>query len=1154
MVFPATILDLRVELLLGSLGWTDISTYALQRDPVTVSRGPKPSSSPSALPPPSTASLTIRNDGRFSPRNPAGPWYGLIGRNTQLRISVPDGAGGRKYRFWGEVPAWPPEWDPSGTDVYARIQASGILRRLGQGTAPPLDSPWKRGMLRLAGSAVPVAYWPCEDGPGSLSIASGLPGGRPMSVTGKPSFASYSGFAASAPIPLLSKSTWQGVIPAHLAGTANVLRWLVRIPSAGSASMPDGATLVDLHTTAVRVLVYWTALGSALAADVLDLNNAFITTVSGPVTAGPGAVVAMSLELTQSGADIAVALSSLTPGGVVATGTATAASRTLGQGTRVRVNANLVSQLIDDTAVGQISYQSVLVPLSSLASLLAAWAGETAGNRFARLCAEQGVPFVFKGSIADTEPMGVQTSLTFLQLLAECADADQGIIYEPRGGRPAGAGGTGAFLKLADFTGTFLTGQNATFDGGIGTWLGTGNCSVAGIGSPVQAGSGALQLTCTTAGNIAASHCAAVNIATQGLPCAAGDQVPVSGWFRATATPRTCLAGADFYDNANVFISTIMAADTIVSATTGYTFLASHVKAPAGATHARTKMQVSGCALNETHDIDTVAFGGPATLAQAIAQWQAASGRTMGVRREYYGLSFFPGAITADLLADAAAGREVRLTLRPAYAPVSAADLANMITFLASCKAAGLRMKVTLHHEPFYSGLSQGQYQAMIAYYGQAVRQYYPLVFCTANSAVLANGEGAYFVPGAFDETATDYYAGGWVSGDRLDTMAAIADGASPPLPFGIWEMNASTDAVSGQTQTQATNFFNYVKSFFDTRAAAGKPNGDLLLFNASINAAQETSLTYPGDYRMALWQAQVDDFAAASAGASLALGYRTRASLQSQAPALTLAYDQAQLSPPLLPTDDDQQTVNDVTVTRAYGGSSARAQVTTGPLSTAAPPNGVGPYQDTPTLNLASDSRAADFAGWLAHAGTTDELRYPSAGVDLARPQLAAVFYACQDLDIGDRLAVTGLPAWLPPGSISQLVLGMTETLFGYTFTIAWNGVPESPWQTGIAGDAVYAQADTDGSVLHADITSGATSMTVDTAVSADRALALWTTDSSNMPFDVLMGGERITVTSITGAGNPQTFTITRSVNGVVKAHTAGEPAALFAGTYVSL
>jgi len=42
-------------------------------------------------------------------------------------------------------------------------------------------------------------------------------------------------------------------------------------------------------------------------------------------------------------------------------------------------------------------------------------------------------------------------------------------------------------------------------------------------------------------------------------------------------------------------------------------------------------------------------------------------------------------------------------------------------------------------------------------------------------------------------------------------------------------------------------------------------------------------------------------------------------------------------------------------------------------------------------------------------------------------------------------------------------------------------------------------------------------------------------------------MRGERITVTNITGASGTQTFTVTRSANGVVKAQTAGTPLALY-------
>jgi len=39
-----------------------------------------------------------------------------------------------------------------------------------------------------------------------------------------------------------------------------------------------------------------------------------------------------------------------------------------------------------------------------------------------------------------------------------------------------------------------------------------------------------------------------------------------------------------------------------------------------------------------------------------------------------------------------------------------------------------------------------------------------------------------------------------------------------------------------------------------------------------------------------------------------------------------------------------------------------------------------------------------------------------------------------------------------------------------------------------------------------------------------------------------VVVGGERITFTAVTGASSPQTVTMTRSVNGVVKAHTADD------------
>jgi hypothetical protein len=63
-----------------------------------------------------------------------------------------------------------------------------------------------------------------------------------------------------------------------------------------------------------------------------------------------------------------------------------------------------------------------------------------------------------------------------------------------------------------------------------------------------------------------------------------------------------------------------------------------------------------------------------------------------------------------------------------------------------------------------------------------------------------------------------------------------------------------------------------------------------------------------------------------------------------------------------------------------------------------------------------------------------------------------------------------------------------------------------------------------------------------------------LWTTTAGDFPFDIIVGGERMTVTNITGSSSPQTFTVTRSVNGVVKSQIAATDVRLFTPCYVAL
>lgn len=282
-----------------------------------------------------------------------------------------------------------------------------------------------------------------------------------------------------------------------------------------------------------------------------------------------------------------------------------------------------------------------------------------------------------------------------------------------------------------------------------------------------------------------------------------------------------------------------------------------------------------------------------------------------------------------------------------------------------------------------------------------------------------------------------------------------------------------------------------------------------------------------------------------------LGLGYRTRTSFENQAAAVTLSYTGNNLAEVPRPQDDDAYTRNDVTVTRS-GGTSSRATLTTGALSTQNPPNGVGQYDDSVQLSLATDAQTLDLAWWRLHLGTVDEQRFPKLAINLAHASIVnspTIRNAALAVRFGDRVVVTDLPPQLPPGQISQLALGSSEMIDNFQHRITWNSRPESPFRVAVTDDPVYGRVDTDGSQLAADV--GPADTTLSVAVTAG---PLWTTSAPEFPFDVLVGGEQITVTNITGSSSPQTFTVTRSVNGVSKPQATGADVRLFQPATIAL
>lgn len=416
-----------VELYYGGT-WHDVSAD-LSADGARITRG---RGDESARTDPATANLALHNPtGTYSPRNPNSPLYGLIGRNTPIRVTT-NHTGVLPTvteRFHGEVTEWPQRWGKTGSpSAYTPIVASGILRRLGQGGAA-LRSPLYR-VLSTIGSDL-VAYWPLEDGSDATQYAPAVTAGYVMGITGTPSGAAYDGFVASDSLPTLQDARLYAPVRAH-AGTGEAqVRMMVRIPTGA----PTASVLLRVRCTGTlgRVDVRYNGATSLFIEGFNSAGASVGSAVWGFGTIG-GKKLRLSLELDQSGADVLPALVIYEVGaplGVLNSGTF--AGVTLGSVSSVEINPSRAA--FDDVAIGHVTVEKAITPLGSVsAQVLLGYAGEDASERFQRLCGEEGVDstVVLDGGLTPSEPMGPQRSGAFLDLLNECVDTGGGVLVEPR--------------------------------------------------------------------------------------------------------------------------------------------------------------------------------------------------------------------------------------------------------------------------------------------------------------------------------------------------------------------------------------------------------------------------------------------------------------------------------------------------------------------------------------------------------------------------------------------------------------------------------------------------------------------------------------------------------------------------------------------------
>lgn len=405
--------------------WTDISAD-LRGNPIVITRGRSDEQSQAS---PQRMSFTLDNrTGKFSLRNPLSPLFGKIGRNTQVRCKINNEA---FTRFYGEIPSWPPNWDPSHADHYVSIEANGMLRRMGQGQ-PPVSSALRDYILAQSTLA---AYYPLSGGeetvysqnvvPGKTGTFKGLNSpsfrygvdmsaawlgtGMELNDAPAPSYMQGDGNAtgSNAAFDFVFQSSALGVLDLQLFPTLDSY-WRVRLNTSA-----DAGTLQVTYYDDVNGLLTETASAAvpALQDTLIHTCRFELQTVAGP---NVNYLVYIDGVLIDSGTN--------------------SLGQTLTQVPLFRFNYDrFTGQTVTNMAHLTLWADNTAANMPSVVDFTEAafaYAGETAIARITRVCADGDIPLLTHGSTSAA--MGPQYTETRLEQIRDCETADLGILVEAR--------------------------------------------------------------------------------------------------------------------------------------------------------------------------------------------------------------------------------------------------------------------------------------------------------------------------------------------------------------------------------------------------------------------------------------------------------------------------------------------------------------------------------------------------------------------------------------------------------------------------------------------------------------------------------------------------------------------------------------------------
>lgn len=275
-------------------------------------------------------------------------------------------------------------------------------------------------------------------------------------------------------------------------------------------------------------------------------------------------------------------------------------------------------------------------------------------------------------------------------------------------------------------------------------------------------------------------------------------------------------------------------------------------------------------------------------------------------------------------------------------------------------------------------------------------------------------------------------------------------------------------------------------------------------------------------------------------------LGYRPLSARYQQAVSFTLSKASGHIADVPAPIDDDQRYRNQWTVSRD-GGSFAFARAPQSEIDL----NGL--YDDSATVSLPDDSTLDDHAGFRLFLSRQASFRWPDIGINLSRnPSLVSTW---RTRAYGPRVRATLSLLQMTGADPDVIAEGFVARLTPLWWSVSMSCSDARPFDITTLDDSINERLDADNSTVNAAFLTGATSFVVNNngdPYSSWATTAIW---PAEVPFFIKVSGEIMTVTNVGAvAGNVQTLTVTRGVNGFTKDHAAGEQVSLAYPTYVAL